>query len=66
MPATYNLEGNSFFLAFYALFILPQVYLGLRHKTWGFLFGMFAGLLLEIIGYAGRVLMHYGHDAFLM
>ncbi|KAM0415693.1 hypothetical protein ACHAPT_013365 [Fusarium lateritium] len=38
---TPNLGGNAFFLACHALLILPQIYYGIRHKTWGFLFGMY-------------------------
>ncbi|KAF4464987.1 RTA [Fusarium albosuccineum] len=61
-----NLGGNAFFLACHAVLLFPQIYLGLRHKTWGFLFGMFCGHVLEIIGYVARIRMHNGEDGFLM
>ncbi|KAI8677535.1 hypothetical protein NCS56_00643700 [Fusarium sp. Ph1] len=61
-----NLGGNAFFLTCHALLILPQIYYGIRHKTWGFLFGMFCGHVLEIIGYVARIRMHFLHDEFLM
>ena len=50
-----NLGGNSFFIAVFALFIPVQLFLGIRHRTWGFLFGTICGLILEIIGYVGRL-----------
>lgn len=62
----YNLGGNAFYLASYAALLPPQVYLGFRYRTWGFLFGMFSGLLLEVIGYTARVQMHFGQEKFLM
>ncbi|KAJ3547533.1 hypothetical protein NM208_g1462 [Fusarium decemcellulare] len=61
-----NLGGNAFFLACHVVLLFPQIYLGLRHKTWGFLFGMFCGHVLEIIGYVARIRMHNGEDGFLM
>lgn len=62
----YSLEGNAFFIAAFAVLLPPQIYFGIRHKTWGFLFGMFSGLLLEVIGYIARVQMHFGERKFLM
>ncbi|KAJ5330679.1 RTA1-domain-containing protein [Penicillium atrosanguineum] len=54
-----SLAGNAFYLAFFAVLLIIQLGLGIRYKTWGFLVGLFGGLVLEIIGYAGRVQMHY-------
>ncbi|KFA71175.1 hypothetical protein S40288_04692 [Stachybotrys chartarum IBT 40288] len=62
----YTLEGNAFFAAAYGVLLPPQIYLGVKYKTWGFLFGMFAGLLLEILAYVGRVQLHNGEPQFLM
>ncbi|KAH7162088.1 RTA1 like protein-domain-containing protein [Dactylonectria estremocensis] len=59
------LAPNAFFMALHILLLIPQVFLGIRYKTWGFLFGMFCGHVLEIIGYAARVQMHDGKDQFL-
>lgn len=50
--------GNVTYLVIFALLMLAQVVLGLRFRTWGFLVGFFCGLLLEIVGYAGRILLH--------
>lgn len=53
-----SLGGNVFYLAIFALLIVAQVFLGIKHRTWGFLGGMVGGLVLEILGYASRVELH--------
>ena len=53
-----TLAGNSLFLGLFGLALILQVFLGIRFKTWGFLLGMVLGLLLEILGYLGRVELH--------
>lgn len=53
-----NLGGNAFYLAIFALALVAQVFFGIRHRTWGFLFGMVGGLALEILGYLSRVKLH--------
>ncbi|KAJ5628486.1 RTA1-domain-containing protein [Penicillium lividum] len=53
-----SLAGNAFYLALFAVFLVIQLGLGVRYKTWGFLAGLFGGLVLEIIGNAGRLQMH--------
>ncbi|KPM38205.1 hypothetical protein AK830_g8351 [Neonectria ditissima] len=60
-----SLAPNAFYLACHAVLILPQIFLGIRYKTWGYLFGMFCGHVLEIVGYVARVQMHNGKDGFL-
>ncbi|KAM0081144.1 phospholipid-translocating ATPase rsb1 [Fusarium odoratissimum] len=62
---TPNLGGNIFYLACHALLIVPQTYWGIRHKTWGYFFGMFCGHAFEIVGFAARIRMHLGQDGFL-
>lgn len=54
-----NLAGNALYLAIFSFLILPQVYLGIRHKTWGYLTAMLGGLILEVLGYVARVQMHF-------
>ncbi|CAM1504973.1 Fc.00g106100.m01.CDS01 [Cosmosporella sp. VM-42] len=61
-----NLGGNAFFLACHGALIVPQIYLGIRYKTWGFLFGMSSGHFLEILGYVARVQMHFGMGRYLL
>ncbi|KAJ5752226.1 RTA1-domain-containing protein [Penicillium odoratum] len=53
-----SLADNAFYLALFAVFLIFQLGLGIRYKTWGFSAGLFGGLVLEIIGYAGRLQMH--------
>jgi len=52
-----SLAGNALFAAVFGLCLLAQIYLGIRHKTWGYLISMSGGLILEIVGYIGRILM---------
>ncbi len=52
-----SLAGNALFAAIFALCLLPQIFLGIRYKTWGYLIAMCGGLILECIGYVGRILM---------
>ncbi|KAF5559151.1 RTA [Fusarium phyllophilum] len=62
---TPNLGRNIFYLACHAFLIMPQIYWGIRHKTWGYLFGMFCGHVLEMVGFAARIRMHFGQSGFL-
>jgi hypothetical protein len=60
---------NLFFTIFFGVFIIPQIFLGVKYKTWGYMIGMVLGLLVEVIGYIGRVLLNdnpFSNDAFLM
>ncbi|KAL5329471.1 hypothetical protein ACEPPN_002985 [Leptodophora sp. 'Broadleaf-Isolate-01'] len=54
-----NLGGNIFYIAIFSLAIFLQVLFGSWYRTWGYLVGLFCGLVLEIVGYAARVQMHY-------
>lgn len=70
-PFTYRVSwgGNLFFTIFFGVFIIPQLGLGIYYKTWGFMTGMICGLILEVLGYVARLLMHdnpFNGDAFLL
>jgi hypothetical protein len=54
-----TLGGNLAYIALLAVILVAQVFLGVLYRTWGFLVGMVCGLILEIIGYAGRVMIHH-------
>ncbi len=54
-----SLSGNGIFMGLFAVLLVAQVWMGIKHKTWGYMAGMIFGLLLEIVGYFGRVKMHY-------
>lgn len=53
-----NYAANIFFSAFFGLFMLINLFLGIRYRAWTFLIAMCFGCLGEAIGYAGRVLLH--------
>ncbi len=64
-----SMAGNVIYAAILGLLLLSQIGLGIFYRTWGFLVGMTAGLLLELLGYAGRVMLHnnpFDFNAFLM
>ncbi|KAI9830697.1 MAG: hypothetical protein M1826_004526 [Phylliscum demangeonii] len=54
-----SLGGNIFYAVVFGLLLLTQVFLGIRHRTWGFLVGMVGGLVLELVGYSSRAQMHF-------
>jgi hypothetical protein len=64
-----TLAGNGLYAGIFGILLIAQIYLGVRHKTWGFLTGMVCGLLLEIVSYAGRIMMNddpFSFDNFIM
>lgn len=64
-----NLAGNIFFVALFAILLVGQLGAGILFRTWTFMVPMVAGLILEIIGYLGRVLLHnnpFDFNSFLM
>jgi hypothetical protein len=59
-----NIGGNVFYmLCFFSLFG-AQMWFGIRSKTWTFMGTMCAGILGEIVGYIGRVMLNM--NPFLM
>ncbi|KAL5114594.1 hypothetical protein ACEQ8H_007499 [Pleosporales sp. CAS-2024a] len=64
-----NLAWNIFFAAWFAVCLMWQLYLGFRYKTWTYMVGLSLGCIGEIIGYAGRLMLHddpLSHDGFIM
>jgi hypothetical protein len=64
-----SLGGNALYAALFGIFMVGQAYLGIRHRTWGFMIATISGLLLEIIGYIGRIMMHnnpFNKNSFLL
>lgn len=53
-----SFAGNLAYLVIFALLLLAQLGLGFFYKMWTFVTLMSLGLLIEIIGYAGRLLLH--------
>ena len=54
-----TLVGNTVYAAAFGILLIVQIGLGIKYKTWGFMVGMICGLLIEVVGYAGRILLHY-------
>ena len=53
-----SLPANALFLAIFALCLLAHSYLGFRYKTYTYLIALWFGCLGEIVGYAGRIILH--------
>jgi hypothetical protein len=53
-----TLAGNAVYTAPFGLLLIVQPELGIKYKTWGFTVGIICGLLLEVVGYAGRIMLH--------
>jgi hypothetical protein len=69
MPYAPNLAGNALYLGIFALCLATNIGLGIWYRTWGYLGTMVFGCILEILGYVGRIKMHYNpfpEDPFLL
>jgi hypothetical protein len=53
-----SLGGNAFFAAIFGVYLVINIYLGFRHKTWGYMVAMIFGFVAEIIGYIARILLY--------
>ncbi|OIW33073.1 putative RTA1 domain protein [Coniochaeta ligniaria NRRL 30616] len=53
-----NIAGNAFFVAVFGVLLFVQLGLGIRHKTWSYLVAVVFGLILEVVGYVGRIQLH--------
>jgi hypothetical protein len=53
-----TLAGNTVYAAAFGLLLIMQLWLDIKYKTWGFTVGMVCGLLIEVVGYAGRIMLH--------
>ncbi|KAI5205408.1 putative RTA1 domain protein [Aureobasidium subglaciale] len=61
--------GNLAYLIVFAVFLPAQIGLVWKYRTWGYFVGMFCGILLEILGYVARVLLHdnpFDFDQFVL
>ncbi|KAF7552550.1 hypothetical protein G7Z17_g4242 [Cylindrodendrum hubeiense] len=59
-----NLAANIIFIVIYAIAMGVHVYLGFRWRAWWYMVFMMLGCIVEIIGYIGRILMHYNPFSF--
>ncbi|KAH8678488.1 putative RTA1 domain protein [Xylariales sp. PMI_506] len=53
-----NLAGNTVLLVAFGLLFVAQVAIGLRRRVYSYSAVLAAGCLMEMLGYAGRVMMH--------
>ncbi|KAL3425376.1 RTA1 like protein [Phlyctema vagabunda] len=64
-----NLPGNAIFAGIFGACTIGQLAMGFRFKTWGYTTAMILGLLLEVMGYIGRILLNdspFNNDYFLL
>ncbi|KAF7166912.1 hypothetical protein CNMCM5623_000449 [Aspergillus felis] len=54
-----NLAGNVLYLVLFGTMLVANLGLGIYYRTWGYLVGMIGGLALEVVGYVGRIQLHY-------
>ncbi|KAK3389366.1 putative RTA1 domain protein [Podospora didyma] len=69
IPYAPNLAGNVLYLTIFSVALLVNIVLGIWCRTWGYLVSMSFGCILEILGYVGRVQMHFNpfpEDPFLL
>jgi hypothetical protein len=63
-----TLVGNALLAAIYGVMLLAQLAIGIQRKTWTYLVAMTLGLVLEVVGYVGRIQLHddyFNFDAFV-
>jgi hypothetical protein len=64
-----NMGGNIFYIAVFAVLLVGQLASGIKFRTWSFMVPMVVGLILEVLGYLGRILLHnnpFDFNAFLL
>ncbi|OAP63383.1 hypothetical protein AYL99_02610 [Fonsecaea erecta] len=64
-----TLVGNAIYTGIFGFLLLLQVFLGIRYRTWGFLAGMACGIVLEVVGYVGRLMLNadiFDKNAFIV
>jgi hypothetical protein len=54
-----NIPANAVFIVIFTIGLFAQAILGLRYRTWGYSLAMLAGTTLEVVGYGGRIGLHY-------
>jgi hypothetical protein len=59
-----SLAGNGVYMGIFIVLVLAHLYLGVRFKTRKYTGVVVTGLLGEVVGYAGRVMLH--RNPFLM
>lgn len=53
-----NVAGNAIYAVCFIILLLIQLFFGIRKKTWTYMSAVCLGILGEIVGYCGRLLLH--------
>ncbi|KAH7173351.1 RTA1 like protein-domain-containing protein [Fusarium flagelliforme] len=53
----FTLGACIFFVVAHALALIPQIYFGIRARTWSYTVWLAIGTIFELIGYCGRIIM---------
>lgn len=53
-----SIAANATFIAVFGTLMIVHLILGAWYRTWGYMACMAAGCILQIIGYAGRIMLH--------
>lgn len=64
-----SLGANTAFIVLFGLAMIIHIVLGIKWRSWAFLFAMFWGCVSELIGYGGRVMLWqnpFSFSGFLM
>ncbi|KAH6998844.1 RTA1 like protein-domain-containing protein [Ilyonectria sp. MPI-CAGE-AT-0026] len=64
-----SLAANVSLAALFGALGLVHLFLGVRWKSWGFMGGMLAGCISEVVGYIGRVMLYnnpFSFNAFMI
>ncbi|RDW75902.1 hypothetical protein BP5796_06723 [Coleophoma crateriformis] len=64
-----NVAGTVIFLTLFTILLIAQIGLGIKYRTVYFTTAMVCGLILEVLGYVGRLMEHnnpFNFSAFLL
>ncbi|KAJ5736569.1 RTA1 domain protein [Penicillium malachiteum] len=64
-----NVPANAFFVALFAVVFCIQLFAGVWYLTWAYTAAMLPGLILEVLGYVGRIMLHqnpFNFNSFLL
>jgi hypothetical protein len=53
-----SLDGNIFYLGLFALLLIVHIGQGIAWRTWSYSLAMTFGLVLECLGYMGRIALN--------
>lgn len=59
VPYDPTLAGNVPYLSLFSVCLIVNAVWGVWFKTWSYMVAMLLGCLLEVLGYVGRVQMHF-------